>query len=1387
MNHVRSGAVATGILACLAGSVFAGEAPVRSDKANVVSFPAQEARFVRFVIFATNANAPCIDELEVYGPDTKRNLALAQYGSKASASSCLSGHAIHQVAHLNDGLYGNWRSWIAGSTGEEWAQIELPKPAKVLRVVFSRDRLLEYADRVPTSFEVRLSMDGKAFKTVKKVVTQAAPVAVRPRGARGAVPHIPLPPPPPGAKAADSIRRAVEVPRENELGFANVALNAKATPGASSLLPGHAIHQIAHLNDGLAGNKHSWISKQDPSWAEIDLGEVYWVYKVALASDNTGGHTDRAATTFALLTATEYSKSTQAPTWKTVYKQGDGPPVHTRREFRFKPVQARWVRIAVDATNGNQVRIDEVEIYGQRDRIPPGKIGPIPKHTVVDVKPDEADQLRYAFLGEEHAWLKTYGRADLSPRLVPYNGRVKDYPHHVGDDRVPLPELSAAPKLDGRLDDACWQEASRGVVRVAWPHEFEQAPMISHELSAGWRGDDLFLAIRTDRLLSGHVAVISSGDWLGGGVVIVTKTGLVFNTYTHQGKRVKSTPIDGAFDETFTRFELRLPLAKFPNCKGRGVRVGLGMNGRHTSHLGRPVNLAFSSLSVAEQPPCVGRTFRVRLGVAPGASPVTVRGNAPGLENGLTLAPGQPKTITIPARRGAIGPEYDLTVQGPQGEPYVLHLFRYDPLERALCLMGDLVDRLAARGLEVRAEREELAALRARHDKLMSAAQPDLTGEREALFAARLAKRRLFMREPDLDPIAKLLFIKRRPFEPSHNYSVLLDAPYRPGGGVCVVDIPRRDGRFEPAQASVTQLFNAGGGIARNPMANFDVSRIYFAYRPSREGYYHVMHMNPDGSDVKRITDGPFHDYWPCPLPDGDLAFISTRCKARYLCWRPQAAVMFRMDADGGNMRPLSFANLSEWAPSVMSDGRIIWTRSEYIDKGADFSHTLWAIRPDGAKPELVFGNTIIQPNGYANGREVPGTNEICCTLISHFGDLNGPIALLDINKGRFNPKAIHTLTPEVPRPGMWPRTECFRDPVPLARDYFLCSHAPRDRFDLYVIDRFGNREVLYADPKISSMCPTILRARKVPPKLAGTTPPDEGYGEVVLLDVYEGISPPIARGQVKYIRVVEEVRSDLERLANGEYRNDHRDFMKWYAAPVDQVSGPYGWPSYVAKAPWGLVPVEADGSARFLAPAGKTLYFQALDEDLNELQRMRSVVQLLAGETRSCIGCHEGRHLAPPLRRKPMAMAHATRMPEVASWGGRPLSYELVVQPVLDAKCVRCHNADHKMKLDFRGVLDTERIPASYRTLISRGLVHHADFGYNSGGNEKLPPLSLGTVKSKLWKVLDAGHHDVKLTTDDMRRIKTWTDLNCPLWPDYLFRPNRPGAPKPRQLTRAN
>ena len=55
-----------------------------------------------------------------------------------------------------------------------------------------------------------------------------------------------------------------------------------------------------------------------------------------------------------------------------------------------------------------------------------------------------------------------------------------------------------------------------------------------------------------------------------------------------------------------------------------------------------------------------------------------------------------------------------------------------------------------------------------------------------------------------------------------------------------------------------------------------------------------------------------------------------------------------------------------------------------------------------------------------------------------------------------------------------------------------------------------------------------------------------------------------------------------------------------------------------------GVVPVGDDGSACFTVPADRNIFFQALDGDFMEVQRMRTFVNFQPGERRSCVGCHE-------------------------------------------------------------------------------------------------------------------------------------------------------------------
>jgi len=938
-----------------ADSPWRPQTAIYADRPFAVALEPLAARFVRILIHRSSRGQPCIDELEVYGPESDENLALASRGAKAAASSCLAGYPIHQIRHLNDGHYGNSHSWIAAGTSDEWAEIEMPAPAEIARVVLSRDREGRYRDRVPVDFEILLSLDGREWQTVGSV--QAAVAG--------------------GAAAA-------------------------------------------------------------------------------------------------------------------------GPRPQPRYTGPFQlPPQPTWEQL-----------------------------------------------LAHAFDCERYTWQRISAEDHLSPLVVD-----------------------------------------------------------------------------------------------------------------------------------------------------------------------RPA------------------------------------------------APG--------------------------GEPYWARIARLDPISRTLVQMDEMIHRLAGKGIDVTEDRRQAADLHRRRAAPAQAESGDPAAADALYHDARLAKRRLMFRDPDLDGLRRILFVKRHPYHASHNYSDILDSKFEPGGGVCVLEIPRREGRLEPSAAELTTLFDASAGIARDAVADFDAAKLYFAYRPDESPvagwapYWHLMEMEVDGGSLRQLTNGSFHDYYPCPLPDGGLAFISTRSKARFLCWRPQAFMLYRMDLDGSNVRPLSHANLSEWTPAMIRDGRILWTRSEYLDKGADFGHTLWAIHPDGSHPELIFGNNT--PNCYINAREVPETREICCTLFSHGGDHNGPIGLIDRALGPFDPAAITNITPDVtPHYNMsWPRYECFRGPVPIDRDYFLVSHAPADLFGLYVIDRYGNRELLYLDPAIGSMCPTPLRASPRPPLLPSSSYDPQlaaaGLGRMTLVDVYQGLEPHVAPAEVKYLRVCQEVRAELIELADGQCQSDHQPFQDWYATPIHKVSGPHGWPSYVAKASLGVVPVAPGGSATFDVPAGKVIYFEALDAKFNELQRMRSVVQLQPGERRSCIGCHENRRSAPV---PPEGMA-ASGLPQELlppPWGAVPLAYEAVVQPVWDSHCVRCHDASDERGINLSAALDEHKVPASYRTLIEGGWVHYFDYTYKLR-HHKAEPRSFGTLRSRLWQVLEAGHYDVELSDCELQAVKCWIDLNCPLWPDYQFRPDRPAG----------
>jgi len=199
------------------------------------------------------------------------------------------------------------------------------------------------------------------------------------------------------------------------------------------------------------------------------------------------------------------------------------------------------------------------------------------------------------------------------------------------------------------------------------------------------------------------------------------------------------------------------------------------------------------------------------------------------------------------------------------------------------------------------------------------------------------------------------------------------------------------------------------------------------------------------------------------------------------------------------------------------------------------------------------------------------------------------------------------------------------------------------------------------------------------------------------------------------------------------------------------------------------VVPVEPDGSAYFRAPAGKPIYFQGVDESGRAVQSMRSATYLQPGERRGCVGCHE-----PPgsaaANRPTLAMRRAPSRLQPGPEGARPFSFPLLVQPVLDRHCVRCHDGQEgpgKSKLALDGE-PANKFTRSYQGL--KPFLRWYEWGGASISQIATHPGQIGADASPLTAILDDANHrpELKWSDAERRRIYLWLDANVPFYGTY-------------------
>jgi cytochrome c553 len=293
--------------------------------------------------------------------------------------------------------------------------------------------------------------------------------------------------------------------------------------------------------------------------------------------------------------------------------------------------------------------------------------------------------------------------------------------------------------------------------------------------------------------------------------------------------------------------------------------------------------------------------------------------------------------------------------------------------------------------------------------------------------------------------------------------------------------------------------------------------------------------------------------------------------------------------------------------------------------------------------------------------------------------------------------------------------------------------------FGLYLVDVFGNKELLYRDLNISSLWPLLLRSRPRPPVLPSTLPEtDKPEGTFYVQNVYDSWVP-FPKEKITRLRIIQVLPKTTPNMDN---------------PPVGLPKGAPG------KQVLGTVPVKADGSAYFRAPAGVPLLFHALDAKGRAVQMMFSVTYLQPGEVAGCVGCHESAGAALKAR-LPGTSGQTPSTITPGPEGSKPFSYPRLVQPVLDKHCTRCHNAKAPKK-DSGGVFLTGeprgKYTQSYLELAKR-------VRFSQWGNRPTPatkPGQYGARASKLTPLLQHRHYEVKLSAGDLERMITWMDTNA-------------------------
>jgi hypothetical protein len=520
----------------------------------------------------------------------------------------------------------------------------------------------------------------------------------------------------------------------------------------------------------------------------------------------------------------------------------------------------------------------------------------------------------------------------------------------------------------------------------------------------------------------------------------------------------------------------------------------------------------------------------------------------------------------------------------------------------------------------------------------------------------------------------------------------------------------------------VTPITNFTGAAISDPAVSFDGKKILFSMRPPLGSNKNIYEINADGTGLRQVTSGGGDDFDPLYLPDDRILFTSTRSGEMDEYNHSSSATLYTCNNDGSGIERISYNQSDDFDPTLLADGRIMYTRWEHF--GTMNRFPLFFTNPDGTGTFHLFGphsRNFFHPVAMPDGRLIA----IESTMVEEDA---GPIAVLKPEAGPADPAtgatATHwdVLTPNVNTDGAPWAYGAFKYPMPIGGNRFVASYtlpaATEGDADYglytFTLNQTGtgnpgdpatftvaNLTFLYDDPNTNEYDAQLLAPHPRPPVIASTVDHNLDYGVFLAQDVFNRGTND---GQEVPIRGTDPIDSIAVIAARPTMQGEMNDISA---------------NDFEKRALIGMAPVFPDGSFRIKVPANTPISFATLDQNGRGFVVKRTHLAVRPGEEfNRCTGCHEDRVAGGPIptNPNPMAAAHPPFDLNMPSGQFQIINYESTIGPIVAAKCVSCHqptipgvDSTSAGKLDLTAVPDTARMnrifPKGYINLSGESL----------------------------------------------------------------------------------